>query len=85
MPQGADVRDVAEEAGLDQLGRVCVEQAVVPLMADREDAVVLLGDLDHLLALADGPGHELLAQSTMLAGLHALDRHLRHADAAATR
>ena len=32
----------------------------------------LLGDLDHLLALADVPGHQLFAQH-VLAGLHAVD------------
>ena len=57
---------------MQQLDGVGVEQAVVALVADGEDAVGLLGDLDHLLALGDVPGHQLLAQD-VLAGLHGVD------------
>ena len=46
----------------------------MPLVADGEDLAGLLGDLGHLLALADGLGHELLGQH-VLAGLHGLDGH----------
>jgi hypothetical protein len=73
VPERPDMVDVPEHTGVDQLGRVGVEHAVMPLVADREDAVCLLGNLDHLLALADGAGHQLLAQD-VLAGAHARDR-----------
>ena len=67
MPQGADVLDVAEHAGLDDFVGVGVEHAVVPLMADRQELSVSSAPGDHLLALGDVPGHQLFAQDVLAA------------------
>ncbi len=74
MPESADVLDVAELTRVDDLDGMGVEQAVVALVPDREDTVGLVGHADHVLALADIPGHQLLAQD-VLAGTQGLDRH----------
>ncbi len=76
MPEGADVADLAELAVLDEVVRVVVERRVVPLMADGEEPVLVVRDLDHLLALAHVVGHQLLAED-VLARLHRLDRDRR--------
>src|SRR5258707_8668821 len=72
MPQGTDVADLAQQTRLQHFHGMSVEHAVVALVADGQDAIGLIGDLDHLLALADIPGHQLFAQD-VLAGLHAID------------
>ncbi len=72
VPQGADVADVAQLAGPEQLDAVGVQQAVVPLVADGQDALRLVGGLDHFLALGHVPGHQLLAQD-VLAGAQGVD------------
>ena len=76
VPQGADVLDVADDAGVHDFERVGVQHRVVPLVADRQDDVVVLGRLDHRLTFGDVVGHELFAQH-VLAALHALDGHRR--------
>src|SRR5579875_2028777 len=75
MPQSANVANVAEDASIDNLDDVSIEHTVMALMADREDAATLLGCADHLLALLDVPGHQLLGQNVdrfaaILADLH---------------
>ena len=52
VPQGADVLDVAEDAGVHDFEGVGVEHAVVPLVADGSRTLLSFGVLDHLLALA---------------------------------
>ena len=74
MPLGADVMDVADQAAPDRVDRVVVQNAVMPLMADGQDLVRLLGDAAHFLALGHAVGHQLFGQH-VLAGLHGLDGH----------
>ncbi len=68
--------DVAQDVVLDQVIGVVVQDRVVPLVADGQQAVGLAGDLAHLLALGDRVRHQLLGED-VLAGLHRLDRHRR--------
>ena len=72
MPLGADVANVAEHAGPDDVVGVGVEQAVMALMADRQYPVLRVGRGDHRLALRDVPTHELFAHH-VLAGVHRVD------------
>src|SRR5207245_2152209 len=45
MPQSANVLDVAQLTGLDDLQRMRVKQAVVALVANRQDSIRCVGDL----------------------------------------
>ena len=73
MPERADVPDVAENVLLRRhFQRVGVEIAVMPLVADRQQLPGLARHARHPLAVADGLGHQLLAQD-VLALLHRLD------------
>jgi hypothetical protein len=74
MPLGPNRVHVANQPRLaDRVDGVVVKNAVVPLMARRQNLVGLFRDLPHLLALMDTVPHELLGEH-MLAGPHRLDR-----------
>ena len=69
--------DVADQALLDLIDRVVVQNAVVPLMADgQHDRIALgrsFGDAGHFLALGDVVGHQLFGEH-VLALAHRVDR-----------
>ena len=61
---------------LDLVDRVVVQNAVMPLMADRQDEAAFPSrDAGHLLALGDVVRHQLLGQH-VLALAHRGDRRL---------
>jgi len=74
VPIGTDELDVAEKPGFDKIVCVLVQDTVVPLVADGEELFGLFGDLDHILALGNVVGHQLLAED-MLTGPHGFDRN----------
>src|SRR5579862_6441629 len=74
MPQGPDMANVAQHPGVDEFHRLCIEQAVMALVANRQQSVAGVGRANHVFALADGAGHQLLAKN-VLAGPQAVDGH----------
>ena len=74
MPLGADVVDVAQDAALDRVHRLVVEDVVVPLVAGGQVPPGLLGNAGHLLALVDAVAHELLGDDVQ-PGPHGGHRH----------
>ena len=72
VPLGPDVVDFAEQAPLDHVDGVVVEHAVMPLVADGEVQIVLVGHAGHQLALGHVVGHQFFGQH-VLAGLEGID------------
>ena len=63
---------LADQAALDNVDGVVVQNAVMTLMARRQMQLLLLRDAAHALALTDGLAHQLFGQH-MLAGFHRFD------------
>ena len=66
--------DFAQQAPLDQVDRVVIENAVVTLVTDRQCHTGLFGNASHQFALGDIVSHQFFAQD-VLARLHCGDRH----------
>ena len=75
VPAGVDVVQIAEQAVADQLHGVVVEDVIVPLVAHRQELLLLVGAADHLLALLHAVGHELLGEHVQSLA-HGRDGHL---------
>ena len=65
MPEGADVADVAQHVVLDEVVGVVVEDRVMPLVADGQKSILLLGHANHFFTLRDIVGHQLFAQNVL--------------------
>ena len=76
MPLGADVMQLAQQAPPQQIHRVVVQDAVMPLVADRQVQAQFIGHAAHDLALRDVVRHQLFGQD-VLARLHRLARRGR--------
>ena len=74
MPLSPNVVDFAQQAPLDQVDGVVIENAVVTLVTDRQRHTGLFGNASHQFALGDIVSHQFFAQD-VLARLHCGDRH----------
>ena len=71
MPLGADEFDVAQQPLADDVVGVVVQDAIVPLVPDRQMQVLFLCLADQLFALRDVVGHQLFAED-VLAGIQGI-------------